>query len=342
MKILGQVSGLNIFVDENVNAIVTISVKKPEPWDKILVEILEAHQLDAEFMEENTIRVFNIQNGSPNGVSSSDQAISTFGFATVSYMKAEFSISLPIGWIEIPRKIIDEYEKVISGQAPDAPAQHFDYGFQLDSSKNWFQYPYILIQVRNTGRIPGTESQWEKLEGEYIQKGVDKLKKGFSPIMSDVEAGKIIYDKQNKMIWLRIEANILNLGPITGLSGMIPTEKGMIIVNGYSLKDDFSIYESLFQAVAMSVSPDPSIAYKPRWSDNLSPFIAGLDWGKIIIKGLAGGMALALIFGILAVIELFRKKSEGIKHKENVMAKHKENPAEKRNLEISPKKDNCH
>ena len=51
--------------------------------------------------------------------------------------KKGFSISLPDGWVEIPRDVIDSSEKEIARIAPNANAQHYDYGFQLDSSKNW-------------------------------------------------------------------------------------------------------------------------------------------------------------------------------------------------------------
>ena len=221
--------------------------------------------------------------------------------------KKGFSISLPDGWVEIPRDVIDSYEKEIAKLAPNAPAQHYDYGFQLASSKNWFEYPYILVQVKNTGRIP--ESQLEKLEGYSVQESLDKQKKAFSSIVSDIQPGKMVYDKQTKMIWMRIEANVVNIGPMSGIVGTVPTEKGFIQVMGYSLRENYPTYEAIFQSVALSVSPEPGLAYKPKWSDSLPPAVTGIDWGKVAGKVIAG----AIIGGIIALIAVLRKKEKWVK-----------------------------
>ena len=219
--------------------------------------------------------------------------------------KNGFSISLPDGWVEMPIDVIDAYEKEIGRLAPNAAAQHYDYGFQLGSSKNWFEYPYILVQIKNTGRIP--ESQLETLEGYNVQESLDKHKKELSSIMSDIQAGKMVYDKQTKMIWIRIESNVANIGPIAGISGMVPTEKGFIQAIGYCLRENYPTYEAIFQSVALSVSPEPGLAYKPKWSDSLPPAVTGIDWGKVAGKAIAG----AIIGGIIAMIAALRKKKNG-------------------------------
>ncbi len=85
--------------------------------------------------------------------------------------KNGYVISIPAGWIEIPTDIIEKYEKMISNLGPNAIKQHYDCGFQLDSKKNWFEYPYVLMQVNNLGRIP--ENQLVKLQGFSMQKSLD-------------------------------------------------------------------------------------------------------------------------------------------------------------------------
>jgi len=219
--------------------------------------------------------------------------------------KNGFSIYLPDGWVEIPRDVIDAYEKEIARLAPNAPAQHYDYVFQLDSSENWFEYPYILIKVENTGRIP--ENQLKKFEEYPIQESIDKYKKGLSSIMSDIQPGKMVYDKQTKMIWMRIESSIANIGPISGISGIVPTEKGFIQVIGYSLRENYPNYEVVFQSVALSVSPEPLLAYKPKWSDSLPPAVTGIDWGKITGKAIEGALIGGIFALILALIKIIQK-----------------------------------
>lgn len=178
------------------------------------------------------------------------------------YQKHSFSITLPAGWIEIPRDVIDAHLIEISRLAPNAPKQDYDCVFQLDNAQNWFEHPYILVSIKNTGRIP--ENQLENCERISTQEDYDKHKKPYSSIISSIQAGKTYYDKKAKIIWLRLEANVVNVGSIAGISGMNLTEKGFIQVTGLSLKDDFSIYESIFQSIIMSVAPEPWLVYKPK------------------------------------------------------------------------------
>lgn len=220
------------------------------------------------------------------------------------HKKGVFSISVPDGWVEMPTDVIDAYEKEIAKLAPNAPAQHYDYGFQSGNTENWFEYPYILIQVKNMGRIP--ESQIEKLEGYSIQEDLNRQKKDLSPVMSDIQAGKMYYDKAARIIWLRIESNVVGIGQISGLSGMIPTEKGFIQVGGYSLKGDYSTYEPVFRASAMSVTPNSELVYKPRWSDSLPPAVSGIDWGKVAGKAIVG----AIVGGLIALFAGLRRKKK--------------------------------
>jgi hypothetical protein len=218
------------------------------------------------------------------------------------YQKNGFSITLPEGWTEMPRNVIDSFEMELSKQAPNA-TQHYDYGFQLKKSENWFEYPYILVQIKNTGRIQ--ENQLEQLENLSLQEEIrEKGKKDLGSVMSDIQVGKMYYDKHAKIVWLRIGANVINVGLITGLSGMVPTETGFIQVSGYSLADDFPNYNSTFQSVAMSVTPEPELVYKPKWSDSLPPVVSEIDWGNVAGKALVG----AIIFGIIALIVGLRKK----------------------------------
>lgn len=58
MSLLGQISGMIIIVDDDVHATVSLTVGKPEPWDKIFYKILADYQLGATF-QGNTIQVFN-------------------------------------------------------------------------------------------------------------------------------------------------------------------------------------------------------------------------------------------------------------------------------------------
>jgi len=201
---------------------------------------------------------------------------------TDKHKKPEFSISFPLGWREIPRNILDEHAKILAKRNPDYPVQHYDYGFQLESSENWFEYPYILIKIENSGRIP--QKDLEKFEQFPLQEDAEEYAGKFSFGVSEIQAGKLIFDKQNSMIWGRLEMNSAGIGPITTLQSMIPTEKGIIIVVGSCSAADSSTYEPIFRSIILSTLPSTELVYRPRWTDNLPTAISRINWEKAIGK----------------------------------------------------------
>jgi hypothetical protein len=190
----------------------------------------------------------------------------------------------------------------VAKAAPDFPLQHYDYGFQLESSKNWFEYPYILFQIKNSGRI--AEKDLEKMEQVSLQEKLNEHEKQVESIASGLQAGKMVFDKKSKIVWMGLEMNVNNVGPVSGLSAMIPTEKGLIQVSGYSLRDDYPIYEPIFRSIALSTSPVAELVYRPHWSDNVPSVIRGINWDKVLGKAIIG----ALIGGVIGLFSYLKKK----------------------------------
>jgi len=89
------------------------------------------------------------------------------------YSLNQFSIYVPNNWDEIPQDILQEYVKAVSEQFPNLPKQSYEYAFQLKSAKNWLEYPYILIQVKNEGRISSKELK--KFDQHIFDKGINSL-----------------------------------------------------------------------------------------------------------------------------------------------------------------------
>ena len=105
---------------------------------------------------------------------------------------------------------------------------------------------------------------------------------------------------------MRVEADVKEIGPISGISGMILTEKGLIQVNAYSIKEDYATYEPVFRSIVKSVTPAPEVAYKSRWFDSLPVSFTEMDWKKAGNKAVGG----AIIAGIIAlIVGIIRKRS---------------------------------
>lgn len=219
--------------------------------------------------------------------------------------KDGFTITIPDGWKEIPRDVIDEYENEMLKKAPNATKEHYDYGFQLKSVEKWFEYPYMLIQNKSIGKIP--KKKLDELENYKINSSFKKNKKDLRFFLSDIRRGKTTYDKKEMIIWMRLEMNIINIGAVTGLSGIVPTEKGVIQVNGYALKRDFAEYKQMFRMVTTSILPAEELVYKAERAEALPPSADRIVWRKVVPVVLGLGMV-ALIIAAIISFAIKRKK----------------------------------
>ena len=224
------------------------------------------------------------------------------------YKKSEFSISFPLGWQEIPKGIIDENEKAYAKLNPESSMVHYDYGFQLKSSENWLEYPYVLIKLVNSGRIPAKEL--EKLDQVDLQEDIDDYTKKTNLDILDLQIGKLVFDKQNRIILTRIEGNATETGPVTGLLAMIPTEKGFIQIGGSSLVDDYPTYEPIFRSIALSIMPSNELTYRPRWTDNLPSAITTINWKKGLGEATGKVIIFMIIGGVISIISLVTRKKK--------------------------------
>ncbi|HRK35012.1 MAG TPA: hypothetical protein PLJ47_10500 [Candidatus Hydrogenedentes bacterium] len=174
--------------------------------------------------------------------------------------KPEFTVTLPDGWTEIPRELLDQYSAALASQAPNAPRQHYNYGFQSPGKQN-FEYPYMMCQILNTGRIP--DAEFASIARVSVNDSMGEFKEALSPVLSELEVGKPVYDASSNIIWLSLDMSVPGTGPVAGITGMHPTEEGLIQLAGYALKTDFASNEAAFKSAIGSLKPAPHLAYQP-------------------------------------------------------------------------------
>ncbi len=203
-----------------------------------------------------------------------------------------FSITLPDGWVEIPGNVLDEYGRRVAKLVPGKDFIKYECGLQLNTAKEFFDYPHVLVQFENTSPI--SESQLNLLEK-------------FSGT-SNLETDVMVYEKNHNMLWMRIETYAADKGSIRGLIGMIPTKKGIIQVMGASLRDTYADYDPVFQAIARSVQPEPGLACLAPLPQPLEE-MTGDKTGMIQWKVLPAAVLLSL-FGIMAALMVYRNKKK--------------------------------
>ena len=194
----------------------------------------------------------------------------------------DFTISLPAGWHEIPKDVLETLTSNLAQLAPQAPIQVYDYGFQLDAPPEWFQHPYILVQVRNTGRTrPSELESMSKIERE-MQRGLKETQDSWDSILSEFELGQTLYDPVEQILWVKFSMEVAEVGRVHGLTAAILTEHGAIQVHSYAPAGEFADYTPLFEAISRNVSVSESIQYRPHFTDSIPGFglmRSALTWG---------------------------------------------------------------
>jgi hypothetical protein len=218
--------------------------------------------------------------------------------------KNEFSIVIPDDWIDIPKNIID-FHFESANKILNENVSGFDYGFQSKESKAWFEFPYILIQINNKNRLP--LSDWKKLD-KYSFNKID------NKIVSSTSIEEFAWEDISKRIWMRMGFNVKNIGEVTCISGIIPTNVGYIQIYVYDLKSSYNINESLYIDYILSVKPDISIDYESSVVDLFPQSIRSINWSFVVEKTF-GGIFVSIIVLSYFFIRFFLKKRASGKNK---------------------------
>lgn len=190
-----------------------------------------------------------------------------------------FTMYLPDDWVEIPNEVLKRHSEKVNQLVPQIGKQVYDYGFQLPPADNWMSHPYILVQVKRTGRIPEEELKKYKQIGEAFSEQMKEVGDNISSILSNTQLGEPLYDAENRILWMNISFDLQQTGRVNAQIAVKLTGFGVIQVTGYATEDTFSTYQPLFQKIARQINLDNSIKYKPEPTGNTLKMII---WGTII------------------------------------------------------------
>lgn len=175
--------------------------------------------------------------------------------------KEGFTLHLPSDWKPIPKDILDKYSQAIAKMAPQAEKQVYDYGFQRSDAPKWFAYPYILVQVKRSGRIPEEQLTSLKRIGKAMDESFSKTTDSLSVITSNASLGEPIYDPAAHILWTRIAIDIKKTGTVRGIIGTLLTEEGFVQIAGYAMDDNFGTYLPIFESVIKTAEIRAGLKY---------------------------------------------------------------------------------
>lgn len=212
--------------------------------------------------------------------------------------KPEVTLDVPAGWVEVPADVLQAFHDELKRQAPLVEAPKYDYAFQAAVGPPWLSYPYVLVKVTPSGRA--TEHDLESLPSIDLNAKVRERSAGWGDLMKDSSLGQMRYDKAANIVWLSSKSDVKGIGPVTGLSGVIPTEQGFVELHAYARAGDFDQQLPTFQKIITSARVAPHLAYQPHWTDKLGP-LARFDF-----KQLGVFLALGALVGIF--IWIYRRR----------------------------------
>ncbi len=227
---------------------------------------------------------------------------SALGDTVVPQPQYGYTVTLPQGWTQIPTDVIDRQMRALNDVTGAKMPQKFVDGFQ-PAGRPWFQYPYILVQAKETGPISEEQLRTMKSFQSGLQKGLDETKKKLSSVISESSLGETVYDPSNKCVWISFSMNAVNVGAIKAVTCGFLTRKGMVAFNCYARTADFDQRLAEFNSILATVRISDDMQYQPGLGRR------GFDLSQVMRSGLIGGMAGAVIGLVMWLMK--KKKSAG-------------------------------
>jgi Trypsin-like peptidase domain len=223
------------------------------------------------------------------------------------------TLILPADWEDIPPNTLEEYENLVarlSNNAAEARKNTMGYVFaaQHKGAGNFFAYPYLIVQVLNTGRISAAHFQdLGNSNSNPVTEAAPKIEKLFPNLLQGVKGTTITYDSTTRRFWLELTMKVVK-EECHALGTMIPTENGWVEIFLYSSEKDFNFWNPVFHKIGTDAELSPSLAYQPRWTDNATinsiiETAQHMDWSRTIAYAI-----LAAMFGIGSMIYTFITK----------------------------------
>ena len=156
------------------------------------------------------------------------------------------------------------------------------YGAQTLKAGDDLTYPYVLVTIKNGGRI--ADWQLPHLE-QSIRQSVEK---------SGSQLGR--YAWKDGALWVEVTT-----ADVKFMNVMLPTEKGLATLSFYSTAEEFASWQRVFEQIGSSVHLQPPLARQWSLMDNstIGPFLGSLGHlNPAIIRACvaAGLLALATVW----------------------------------------------
>ena len=184
-------------------------------------------------------------------------------------------LKLPSTWQEISPGLLRGKVSALGMSADHV------YGAQTSKAGDELSYPYLLVTIKNGGRI--ADWQLPHLE-QSIRQSVEK---------SGSQLGR--YAWKDGALWVEVTT-----ADVKFMNVMLPTEKGLATLSFYSTAEEFALWQRVFEQIGSSVHLQPPLTRQWGLMDNstIGPFLGSLGHlNPVIIRSCVAAGLLALAIG---------------------------------------------
>ncbi len=170
----------------------------------------------------------------------------TAGFTEADHLNTadQYNIVLPDNWVQVQKGTVNFLCEEMNYPSKARGYGEYTYAYIMKPIDTLFNYPYMLVQINNRGRLSWSE-------------------------VKEMEPGTLKFDPETYYSWGESD---------TVFTVIIPTQKGTINIFCYAAKKDFKSDLAVFKGIINSIAESPDLKYKKNIFRDV-PVLGKLFWG---------------------------------------------------------------
>jgi len=189
----------------------------------------------------------------------------------VTLYQGHVTLEVPADWEEIPAEDLESFSLQLAEASGGRVGEVYQHGFFPDSRIVISTLPLILVQIRESGRLPyGQFLHLPPLE-ELQRTGSRHIIDRMGPVLSGLDLQKVEYDRRNHTLHLANKLVLKTEGKLSVSSVSFLTERGLFTLHCYAHAPQATAVAPIFDRIVDSVRFDDELRYKQRCVDRWPP-----------------------------------------------------------------------
>jgi len=205
----------------------------------------------------------------------------------VTLYQGHVALEVPADWMEIPEEDLESFSLQLAEASGGRVAEVYQHGFFPGSGIVISTLPLVLVQIRESGRLPyGQFLHLPPLE-ELQRSGSRHILDRMGPVLSGLDLENVGYDKKNNTLQLANKLVLKTEGRISVRSVSFLTERGLFTLHCYAHSSQATIVAPIFDRIIDSVRFDDELRYRPRCIDRWPPKPSTVAYGAAALIAMA-------------------------------------------------------